>query len=126
MLHALREVQRNSPPGHFELGVCTIDPGTTAFDPRPLVAYVRSLQLPMHYVSTPIFASAETSMQGDSICAFCARLKRGELAAECALKGVDHRAWWHRGRPVGQHRAAFAVVEHVARLAGRRTAQLHV
>jgi tRNA 2-thiocytidine biosynthesis protein TtcA len=96
LLHALRQLQLGSPPGHFSLGVCTVDPGTSAFDPRPLVGYVAALGLPMHYVATPIFDTAATAMQGDSICAFCARLKRGALYCAAREHGYNVLA-------LGQH-----------------------
>jgi selenocysteine lyase/cysteine desulfurase len=79
MLHLLRALQRRYPPGTFELACCTIDPGTEAFNPRPLIAYVESLGIPYFYQEERIMDMANGHMSGDSICAFCARMKRGAL-----------------------------------------------
>ena len=79
MLHILKALQRRYPPGTFELACCTIDPGTEAFNPRPLIAYVESLGVKYHYNEERIMDMAADHMSGDSICAFCARMKRGAL-----------------------------------------------
>lgn len=36
-----------------------------------------------HYLSEPIIELAKSKMQGDSLCAFCSRFKRGLLYACC-------------------------------------------
>jgi|MDSW01.2.fsa_nt_gb tRNA 2-thiocytidine biosynthesis protein TtcA len=79
MLHILKALQRRYPPGTFELFCCTIDPGTEAYNPRPLVAYLDSLGVKYHYIEENIMDMATKHMSGDSICAFCARMKRGAL-----------------------------------------------
>lgn len=79
MLHLLKALQRRYPPGTFELACCTIDPGTEAFNPRPLIAYVESLGVKYFYNEERIMDMAADHMSGDSICAFCARMKRGAL-----------------------------------------------
>ena len=79
MLHLLKALQKRYPPGTFELACCTIDPGTDAFNPRPLIAYVESLGIKYHYNEERIMDMAAEHMTGDSICAFCARMKRGAL-----------------------------------------------
>lgn len=64
--------------GHFTLAAATVDPGTEAFNPRPLIPYLASLGIPYHYLDTAIMdTAAGGAMKGDSICAFCARMKRG-------------------------------------------------
>ena len=79
MLHVLKALQRRYPPGTFALACCTIDPGTEAFNPRPLIAYCASLGVEYHYREERIMDMASEHMSGDSICAFCARMKRGAL-----------------------------------------------
>jgi tRNA(Ile)-lysidine synthase TilS/MesJ len=79
MLHILKALQRRYPPGTFSLACCTIDPGTEAFNPRPLIEYCASLGVEYHYREERIMEMASTHMSGDSICAFCARMKRGAL-----------------------------------------------
>jgi tRNA(Ile)-lysidine synthase TilS/MesJ len=79
MLHILKALQRRYPPGTFSLACCTIDPGTEAFNPRPLIEYCASLGVEYHYREERIMEMASEHMSGDSICAFCARMKRGAL-----------------------------------------------
>lgn len=50
-----------------------MDPQTPSFDPSPLIPYLERLGVKLHYISSPIIEQAKTSMQGDSLCAFCAR-----------------------------------------------------
>jgi len=60
-----------------------VDPQTDSFDPSPLIPYVQSLGVTYHYLSHPIVALAKTKLQGDSLCAFCSRFKRGLLYSCC-------------------------------------------
>ncbi|GBG25428.1 Cytoplasmic tRNA 2-thiolation protein 1 [Hondaea fermentalgiana] len=79
LLHVLLHVQAKSPV-KFELAACTVDPMTEAFDPSPLIPYMASLGVTYHYLKEPIFDRAKSgSLQGTSICSFCARMKRGAL-----------------------------------------------
>lgn len=86
LLHILLEFQRKLPI-RFEIEVCTIDPMTPSFDPSPLIPYVESLGLKYHYVRDDIVERAATSGKDgkivSSLCAYCARMKRGNLYA-CA------------------------------------------
>lgn len=59
--------------GSFEIACATVDPQTASFDPSPLIPYLESLGVTLHYLSSPIIELAKTAMQGDSLCAFCAR-----------------------------------------------------
>lgn len=82
LLHCLLEFQRKLPT-KFEIEVCTIDPMTPSFDPSPLIPYVESLGLKYHYIRDNIVERANTSGTNGqvvkSLCAFCARMKRGNL-----------------------------------------------
>lgn len=78
LLHVLIDLQRKAPV-RFELGAATVDPQSPEFDPSPLKAYMAELGIPYFYESQPIVAQAEQSMQGDSFCAFCSRMRRGIL-----------------------------------------------
>ena len=82
LLHCLLEFQRKLPV-KFELEVCTIDPMTPSFDPSPLIPYVESLGLKYHYIRDDIVNRANKSGRDgntvSSLCAFCARMKRGNL-----------------------------------------------
>jgi len=76
LLHVLIRLQRHAPVA-FKLGVITIDPQSESFDPTPLKDYVKSLGLDYHYISEPIVDLADQHMNGDSYCAWCARMRRG-------------------------------------------------
>lgn len=89
MLHILRTVQTRHPPGTFTIACATVDPGTEAFNPRPLIPYVESLGMTYHYLEEEIMAMADAHMSGDSICAFCARMKRGALYTCCRKYGYN-------------------------------------
>jgi selenocysteine lyase/cysteine desulfurase/tRNA(Ile)-lysidine synthase TilS/MesJ len=82
LLHCLLEFQRKMPV-NFEIEVCTIDPMTPSFDPSPLIPYVESLGLKYYYIKDDIVDRANKSGSGGSVvsslCAFCARMKRGNL-----------------------------------------------
>lgn len=82
LLHCLMEFRRKLPT-KFEIEVCTIDPMTPSFDPSPLIPYVESLGLKYHYIKDDIVARANSAGKDgkmvSSLCAFCARMKRGSL-----------------------------------------------
>jgi selenocysteine lyase/cysteine desulfurase/tRNA(Ile)-lysidine synthase TilS/MesJ len=88
LLHCLLEFQRKLPI-KFEIEVCTIDPMTPSFDPSPLIPYVEGLGLKYHYIRDDIVERANTAGKDgktvSSLCAFCARMKRGNLYT-CARK----------------------------------------
>jgi hypothetical protein len=82
LLHCLLEFQKKLPIS-FDLEVCTIDPMTPSFDPSPLIPYVEGLGLKYHYIRDDIVERAGTAGKDgktvSSLCAFCARMKRGNL-----------------------------------------------
>ena len=82
LLHILLEFQKKLPI-RFEIEVCTVDPLTPSFDPSPLIPYVESLGLKYHYIKDEIveraMKSGKDGAQVSSLCAFCARMKRGNL-----------------------------------------------
>ena len=80
LLHLLIHFQRVAPI-KFKLGAVTIDPQTGTFDPSPLIPYMESLGVEYFFCKEPIMSMAESHMQGDSYCAFCARMKRGTIYA---------------------------------------------
>jgi hypothetical protein len=84
LLHVLHALQKKSPI-KWELACVTVDPGTDAFDPSPLIPYLKSLDIPYFFLSERIIDRAKLQMQGNSICSFCARMKRGSLYT-CARK----------------------------------------
>jgi tRNA(Ile)-lysidine synthase TilS/MesJ len=82
LLHCLLECQRKLPI-KFTIEVCTIDPMTPSFDPSPLIPYVESLGLKYHYIRENIVSRANMAgkdgQTASSLCAYCARMKRGNL-----------------------------------------------
>lgn len=82
LLHVLLALQKRAPI-KFTIACATVDPQTDSFDPSPLIPYVQSLGITYHYLSEPIVELAKTKLQGDSLCAFCSRFKRGLLYACC-------------------------------------------
>ncbi|MEY6431078.1 ATP-binding protein [Thioalkalicoccus limnaeus] len=92
ILHHLRTYA----PVRFELGVVTVDPEVPGFDPAPLQGYYRDLDLRWHYERQPIMEEAKTRMDGDSFCAYCARMKRGIMYRICRREGYQVLA-------LGQH-----------------------
>jgi hypothetical protein len=94
LLHVLLEFQKKLPI-QFEIEVCTIDPMTPSFDPSPLISYVESLGLKYHYIRDDIAERAtKAGKDGNmvsSLCAFCARMKRGNfvyLRAQTQLQQI--------------------------------------
>ena len=79
LLHVLVALQKKAPI-HFDLGVCTVDPQSAAFDPAPLKPYMAELGIRYFYESQPIVEEAKKALkEGDSYCAYCSRMRRGIL-----------------------------------------------
>ncbi|GMT18629.1 hypothetical protein PFISCL1PPCAC_9926, partial [Pristionchus fissidentatus] len=99
LLHILRFYQirnRDRRGIQFELGAITVDPGSTAYNPRPLIEYCRSLNIDYFYEEQDIIGQARKLKNLRSICAFCSRMKRGRLAAAAVTHGWNVLA-------MGQH-----------------------
>jgi tRNA 2-thiocytidine biosynthesis protein TtcA len=88
LLHLLLHFQRVAPI-KFELAAVTIDPQTGTFDPSPLIPYMASLGVEYFFRKEPIMSMAESHLQGDSYCAFCARMKRGTIYATAREQGYN-------------------------------------
>ncbi|MCP4452218.1 MAG: tRNA 2-thiocytidine biosynthesis protein TtcA, partial [Planctomycetes bacterium] len=82
LLHILAHL-RTYAPVRFDLGVITVDPEVGGFDPGKLKAYYDSLNIPYYYQQQPIMEQAKESMDGDSFCAYCSRMKRGIMYSTC-------------------------------------------
>ena len=76
LLMVLRHL-RSYAPVRFDLGVITVDPEIDGFEPSSLTAYYDTLDVPWFYRQQPIMEEAKTRLDGDSFCAYCARMKRG-------------------------------------------------
>jgi len=80
---------RSYAPVRFDLGVITVDPEVEGFDPRSLTDYYERLAIPWYYRQQPIMEDAKTRMDGDSFCAYCARMKRGIMYSTCREHGFN-------------------------------------
>ena len=88
LLHVLKELQAKAPV-RFELAAATVDPESPDFDPSPLKAYMAELGVPYFYERQDIVGQAQTSMEGDSFCAFCSRMRRGILYSAARREGYN-------------------------------------
>ena len=88
LLNILRHLKAYAPV-RFDLAVITIDPQVPGFDPQPLRAYYDVLGLAWHYEQQPIMEQAKAHMDGDSFCAYCARMKRGIMYRICREQGFN-------------------------------------
>lgn len=88
LLAILRHL-RSYAPVRFELGVITVDPEIEGFDPSSLTAYYDRLCVPWFYRRQPIMEEAKTRLDGDSFCAYCARMKRGIMYTTCREQGYN-------------------------------------
>ena len=76
-------------PVRFDLGVITVDPEVEGFDPSSLTDYYDALGVPWFYRRQPIMEEARERLQGDSFCAYCARMKRGIMYSTCREHGYN-------------------------------------
>jgi len=76
-------------PVKFHLGAITVDPMIEGFDPSPLKNYLAELGIPYFYQQQAIMEQAEDSMDGDSFCSFCSRMKRGILYTTARKEGYN-------------------------------------
>ena len=80
---------RSYAPVKFDLAVLTVDPEVEGFDPHSLTDYYRQLGIPWFYRQQPIMEEAKSRMDGDSFCAYCARMKRGIMYTTCRDNGYN-------------------------------------
>ncbi len=76
-------------PVKFELAAATVDPEIEGFNPEPLKDYLKLLNIPYFYQQQDIETQAQTSMDGDSFCSFCSRMKRGILYTTAREHGYN-------------------------------------
>ncbi|CAH0476125.1 unnamed protein product [Peronospora belbahrii] len=88
LLHVLLTFQKRAPV-RFELACATVDPQTPSFDPSPLKEYMRALDVRYYYLSENIIERATCEMNGDSLCSYCSRMKRGVLYTCCRNYGYN-------------------------------------
>ena len=84
LLHVMLNIKRKI-PFKIDVGAVTVDPMSEDFDPSPLINYMKDLGVPFFFESDKILDNAKKSLQNDSICSFCARMKRG-IIYNCARR----------------------------------------
>ncbi|KAK3925055.1 tRNA-cytidine(32) 2-sulfurtransferase [Frankliniella fusca] len=97
LLHTLRQYQfyARTKGINFTFGAATVDPGSTAYDPKPLIPYLASLGVHYLYEEQSILDQALEN-GCSSVCSFCSRMKRGRLYAAARANGYNVLA-------LGQH-----------------------
>uniref|UniRef100_A0A1B6C4J5 tRNA(Ile)-lysidine/2-thiocytidine synthase N-terminal domain-containing protein n=1 Tax=Clastoptera arizonana TaxID=38151 RepID=A0A1B6C4J5_9HEMI len=97
LLHSLHQYQfyAKSKGINFTIGAATVDPGSTAYNPRPLIPYLEALGVHYMYEEQAILESA-AEVECTSVCSFCSRMKRGRLYATARREGYNVLA-------LGQH-----------------------
>ncbi|MCU7891654.1 MAG: tRNA 2-thiocytidine biosynthesis protein TtcA [Candidatus Thiodiazotropha sp. (ex Ustalcina ferruginea)] len=88
LLQILSHLQSYAPV-KFELGVITVDPEVDGFNPAPLKDYYDSMGVPWFYEEQSIMDEARQNMDGNSFCAYCARMKRGIMYSTCRREGYN-------------------------------------
>ncbi|XP_063236330.1 uncharacterized protein LOC134538770 isoform X2 [Bacillus rossius redtenbacheri] len=98
LLHTLHQYQfyARSKGVQFLLGAATVDPGSSAYDPRPLVPYLEALGVHYLYEEQAILQQAADADSCSSVCSFCSRMKRGRLYAAARASSYNVLA-------LGQH-----------------------
>ena len=84
LLHVMLNIKKKI-PFKIDVGAVTVDPMSEDFDPSPLISYMKKLGVPYFFESDKILDNAKKSLQNDSICSFCARMKRG-IIYNCARR----------------------------------------
>ena len=84
LLHVLLYLKRKI-PFKIEIGACTVDPMSDDFNPKPLINYMKNLNVPYFYEKDKILEKAKLNLQKNSICSYCARMKRG-IIYNCARR----------------------------------------
>ena len=97
LLHTMRQYQFYAKKKGivFDLGAITIDPQSSAYDPRPLMPYLKELGVEYLYEEQAIMKQA-LEANCSSICAFCSRMKRGRMYLAARRDGYNVLA-------MGQH-----------------------
>jgi selenocysteine lyase/cysteine desulfurase/tRNA(Ile)-lysidine synthase TilS/MesJ len=96
LLHAVRQYQfyAKNQGVTFQFGAVTVDPMSSAYDPRPLIPYLEQLGVEYFYEQQDIMSQAMQT-NASSICAFCSRMKRGRIYAAARKNGYNVLALGH-------------------------------
>lgn len=98
LLHTMRQYQFYAAKNglHFRLGAVTVDPLSSAYDPRPLIPYLEQLGVEDYLFEQQDIMRMAQEAGASSICAYCSRMKRGRIYAAARRAGYNVLA-------LGQH-----------------------
>jgi len=82
-------------PIDFEVGAITVDPQMRGFEPSPLKEYVREFSVKHFFITHPIAEEAGTKMEGQTLCSYCSRMKRGIMYSVARREGYTVLALGH-------------------------------
>jgi tRNA(Ile)-lysidine synthase TilS/MesJ len=88
LLVILKHLQTYAPV-RFELAAVTVDPQVPGFEPARLAVHMDALGIRWILEAQPILDEARARMDGDSFCAYCARMKRGIMYRLCREHGYN-------------------------------------
>ena len=88
LVHILKYFQSVAPI-KFKLSAVTVDPMVTEYKPQPLIKYFKEIGVPFFLESDAIVERARESMQKNSICSFCSRMKRGMIYNAARREGYN-------------------------------------
>ena len=84
LVHVLLALKRKV-PFKIEIGAVTVDPQNEDYDPSILKEYFKKINVPYFYETDSIMKKAKQNLQNNSICSYCARMKRG-IIYNCARR----------------------------------------
>jgi tRNA 2-thiocytidine biosynthesis protein TtcA len=94
LLHVLLHKKKIAPI-RFEVGAITVDPQIQGFNPFPLKEYMQELGTPYIFIAQPIAEEARIRMEGNTLCSYCSRMKRGIMYTVARKEGYNVLALGH-------------------------------
>ena len=88
LIHVLLEIKKKI-PFRIDVGAITVNPESEDYDPSILKDYFRELNVPYFYETDAIMKKAKQNLQNNSICSYCARMKRGIIYNTARREGYN-------------------------------------
>ena len=88
LIHVLLEIKKKI-PFKIDVGAITVNPESEDYDPSILKDYFRELNVPYFYETDAIMKKAKQNLQNNSICSYCARMKRGIIYNTARREGYN-------------------------------------
>lgn len=96
VLLCLLDKLRRRAPVKFSIAAMNLDLGQPGFDPKPIRAFVESLDIEGHFIAQDVYSVARAKAEpGKSLCPICSRLRRGILYTQAAALGCNKIALGH-------------------------------